>query len=289
MIKSFYYYNLPIVYNEENNYINATTVAKHFGTQLSSWLDTNEATKLIFAVGYHESKRFVGDIKVKKDYIKDNDYLGLVYGDRNNRFIEIDLFKQFAYYCDPKFGVWFSNNFNEIFYEPIMLTSSVIEDKSEKEIAKDMKYIIDYCQDNNGINIETSFVNVCDDKTNTRRVDFIKEEEDRILIIELKKGNITHDIFLDTISRRYIQTVEHYYNKKAELLFLTLKEVDDKTKACIELMSSVNYTPLQSFMKEYYLSALTDKWKNNKKHINSIISSNEYSYLFEPGLVNNVS
>lgn len=275
----------------KDNYVNGTVIQNYFknkninATRISHFVDTPLSLNLILYLAGEKNNINNFELnKHKEKYVRDNDYFGyrIVPFNKKVSYIHYEIFKLYAYACDIEFGIFISNiNFLESNNEKDITRTLIKKDKSEHEISKDIKYLLDLMIENNKIEIEQSFINTLDNNSITRRVDFIINKEEVVEIFELKRDNINLEMVTKLIcEKKYLKLASIHYNKPSTLNFISLKDITEEAKELLEYIPNINFIKVQDFLEDNYNYALNNKWVKNKKEIKRIILEEGYSYLF---------
>lgn len=232
------YENNTIEYVLNNNYINATQMAKIHDKKMDKYLSSAEFAKDIFveAVGQGlvSDTLFLGIdfLKLNRsqqlDIIKQNNYWGLVKikkGGNSNEFqgtfIHRSLAIQFASWCNPFFKNWVARQIEHLLtYGKVVLEGTeaaqfhewkeqtrLIENipaipYKETDLAFRIKNWVDLCVDGGRFYIEHPLINTVNQATKTRRLDFVKSNGRNVIAYELKLNKITPGDIATTIGTK---------------------------------------------------------------------------------------
>ena len=161
---------------------------------------------------------------------------------------------------------------------------------SEIDLQFQIKSWIDLCVDNANFNIEHPLLNTLNDKTETRRLDFIKIDKDEVTVYELKLGLITLDIVTSTIARKgYYHLVKEKFDRDVKFVFLSPVGIEKEAQILLDAMPDFKFQLVSNLSEQYYNKGVEDKWKISKWYLDKQVKDIRFINLFSNNFLNSIT
>lgn len=291
------YKDLKIEYPLEDNFIKVCEIGKYFKKYIHNWIQSNNFIEVCYGVNKIITGEEIKDwntlnIKDKRIYLKNNNYFNFILEEKEIK-ISKKIFLDYTDWCgDCEFKYWMRKQVGNInkslkINDEDKLNESVIA--NENNLSYRIVLWENICKQNSKLNIEEPIINLINNRSKVRRIDFVERKKGKVVIYELKFNKINLNMVTTTIAdKQYIDLCEQVFGLPVELVFIGYKDIDEYAINLINRLNNVSYISVQNFVKKLYELGLRTKWKNNKKHLKSRIFDKTFINLFDIDFINTI-